>query len=145
MAGFDPQNSIDGHYGAIFHEGNWLANFNKAEANVEIQKEELKLSGDRWAQHKVVGLKGTGSISGFKISSELIQFNLPVTNSRNKSIRTELVYKLDDPEATGMERIRLQNVMFDAIPLAGWEAGKAITEEWKFTFSGVELLDPIEG
>ena len=32
MAGFDPQNSIDGHYGAIFHEGNWLANFNKAEA-----------------------------------------------------------------------------------------------------------------
>lgn len=144
MPGFEPSNTIDGHYGQIFHEGAWLTNFNKAEANIEIQKEELKLSGDRWTHHKVVGLKGTGSISGYKVTSALIQFNLPVANSRNKSVRTELVYKLDDPEAVSMERIRLLNVMFDSIPLANWEAGKTITEDWKFTFSGVELLDPIE-
>lgn len=144
MAGIDSMNTIDGHYGAIFHEGAWKANFNKAEANIEVQKEELKLSGDRWTRHKVVGLKGTGGISGYKVTSELIQFNLPVTNSRNKSIRTELIYKLDDPEAIGMERVRLMNVMFDAIPMANWEAGKVVPEEWKFTFEGVELLDPIE-
>ena len=144
MAGIDSMNTIDGHYGSIFHEGAWLANFNKAEGNIEIQKEELKLSGDRWTRHKVVGLKGTGSISGYKVTSELIQFNLPVANSRNKSVRTELEYKLDDPEAIGMERIRLMNVMFDSIPIASWEAGKVVPEEWKFTFEGVELLDPIE-
>ena len=144
MAGFDPANSIDGHFGSIFHEGAWLSNFHKAEANIEIQKEAFKVSGDRWEQHKVVGLKGTGSISGVKVTSQLLQFNLPVANSRNKSVRTELVYKLDDPEAIGMDRIRLLNVMFDNIPLAGWEAGKQVPEEWKFTFSGVELLDPIE-
>lgn len=140
----DAMNSIDGHYGYIYHEGQWMTNFNKAEANVEIKKEELKLSGDRWSHHKVIGLKGTGSISGYKITSELIQFNMPVTNSRSKSVRTELVYKLDDPEAVGMERIRLLNVMFDSIPLANWEAEKVVEEDWKFTFEGCELLDPIE-
>lgn len=144
MAGFDSVNSINGHYGSIFHEGSYMANFNKAEAKVEIQKAELKLSGDRWVRHKVLSLKGTGSISGIKITSEFIQLNTPVANSRNKSVRTELVYKLDDPEAYGMERIRLKNVMFDEIQLANWEAGKEITEEWKFTFEEYELLDPIE-
>ena len=143
MAGFDSLNAIDGRYGAIFHEGAWLANFNKAKADVEIKKAELNLSGDRWARHKVIGLKGTGSISGVKITSELIQFNTPVANSRNTSVRTELVYKLDDPEAYGVERIRLMNVMFDKIQLADWEAGKEINEEWPFTFENYELLDPI--
>lgn len=144
MAGFDSTNAINGRYGSIFHEGAWLANFNKAEAKVEIQKAELKLSGDRWVRHKVLSLKGTGSISGYKITSELIQFNSPVANNANKSVRTELIYKLNDPEALGMERVRLLNVMFDEIPLANWEAGKEISEEWKFTFEGYEMLDPIE-
>ena len=144
MAGIDSLNVVNGHFGSIFHEGAWLANFNKAEAKVEIQKAELKLSGDRWVRHKVLSLKGTGSISGVKITSELITFNSPVANNANKSVRTELVYKLDDPEAYGMERIRLQNVMFDEIQLANWEAGKEITEDWKFTFEGYEVLDPIE-
>lgn len=144
MAGIDNVNAINGHYGSIFHEGAWLANFNKAEAKVEIQKAELKLSGDRWVRHKVLSLKGTGSISGYKITSELIQFNSPVANNANKSVRTELIYKLNDPEALGMERVRLLNVMFDEIPLANWEAGKEISEEWKFTFEGYEMLDPIE-
>lgn len=144
MAGFDSINAINGHYGSIYHEGAWLTNFNKAEAKVEIQKAELKLSGDRWVRHKVLSLKGTGSISGYKITSELIQFNSPVANNANKSVRTELIYKLNDPEALGMERVRLLNVMFDEIPLANWEAGKEISEEWKFTFEGYEMLDPIE-
>lgn len=143
MAAIDSLNVISGHYGDIFHEGAHMGNFNKAEAKVEIQKAEIKLSGDRWVRHKVLSLKGTGSISGVKIDSGLIQFNSPVANSRNKSVRTELLYKLDDPEAFGMERIRLMNVMFDEIQLANWEAGKETSEEWKFTFEGYEVLDPI--
>ena len=144
MAGIDSLNVVNGHYGAVFHEGAWLANFNKGKADVDIQKGELKLSGDRWIRHKVLSLKGTGSISGYKVTSELIQFNTPVADSRNVSVRTELVMKLDDPEAYGVERIRLMNVMFDKIQLADWEAGKEVNEEWAFTFEGYELLDPIE-
>lgn len=144
MAGFDSTNAINGHYGSIYHEGSWMTNFNKASAKVDVQKAELKLSGDRWVRHKVLSLKGTGSVSGYKVTSELIQLNSPVADNANKSVRTELIYKLDDPEALGMERIRLMNVMFDSIPLADWEAGKEVTEEWPFTFEGYELLDPIE-
>ena len=135
---------VNGHFGSIYHEGAWLANFNKAEAKVEIQKAELKLSGDRWVRHKVISLKGTGSISGYKVTDELLQEVSVVAHSDKPSMRTELIFKLDDPEAFGAERIRLQNVMFDKIDLANWEHSKEIEEEWPFTFEGFELLDPIE-
>ena len=67
-----------------------------------------------------------------------------VATSDQPSYRTELITELDDPEAYGAERIRLMNVMFDNIDLSKFESGKEIDEEWKFTFEGYELLDPIE-
>lgn len=135
--------AINGTYGAAYHEGKHMTNVNKVKASVEIQKEEIKFSGDRWVRHKVVATKGKGAASGVKMTSDMIRLNSPVANSRNKSVRTELLYKLDDPEAFGVERVRLLNVMFDDITLANSEPGKVIEEELPFTFEGYELLDPI--
>lgn len=135
---------VNGTFGYIYKEGKWLSQYNKANAKVEIQKAELKVAGDRWTRHKVLGLKGTGSVGGYKVTDELMQEVMVVTNSDKPSYRTELIYALKDPEAWGYERIRLMNVMFDSIDVANWEAGKEITEEWPFTFEGYELLDPIE-
>lgn len=139
----DAKRAINGTYGGVYHEGKHLTNINKVKASVEIQKEETKFSGDRWVRHKVVGLKGKGAASGVKMTSDMIRLNSPVANSRNKSVSTELLYKLDDPEAFGMERVRLLNVMFDDITLANSEPGKVIEEDLPFTFEGYELLDPI--
>lgn len=143
MAGFDPMRVVAGTFGQIFCEGEWLSNFNKCEAKVDITKAALKLAGDRWERHKVIGLKGSGGITGYKISSKLIQKVGSVALSSQPSLRTELIIKLDDPEAFGAERIRLKNVMFDNIDLAKWESGKEIEEDWKFTFEEYDLLDPI--
>ena len=143
MAGFDPMRVVAGTFGQIWCEGEWLSNFNKCKASVDIGKANLKLAGDRWERHKVLSLKGSGSVSGYKISSKLIEKVGTVALSSQPSLRTELIVKLDDPEAFGVERIRLKNVMFDNIDLANWESGKEIEEEWKFTFEEYELLDPI--
>jgi hypothetical protein len=139
----DAARTIDGTFGSVYLEKDWLTNFNEMKAEVEIQKSELKLSGDRWTRHKVVGLKGTGNITGYKVTSQLISLNSPVADNTSGSVRTELVSKLADPEAYGYERIRLMNVMFDKILLANWKAGEVVNEEWPFTFEGYELLDPI--
>lgn len=141
---FDVSRAIDGTFGSVFREGSWLTNFNEMKAEVDIQKAEMKISGDRWVRHKVIGLKGIGSMTGFKVTSDLIALNAPMADNTQGSVKTELVSKLADPEAFGTERVRLIDVMFDKISLANWKAGDVVNEEWAFTFEGFELLDPIE-
>ena len=89
-------------------------------------------------------MKGTGSISGYKVTDELLKEVSVVAQSEKPSFRTELIFTLEDPESVGAERIRLMNVMFDKVDLANWEHSTEIQEEWPFTFEGYELLDLLE-
>lgn len=143
MAGIDASRVINGTFGYVYLDGNWLASFNEAEARVEHQKEELKLCGDRWVRHKLVGCRGTGSIRGFKVTSDLVKLNEPMRDNTKGAVRCELIFKLADPEAYGYERVRLKNVMFDINQLARFTAGELVREELDFTFEDYELLDVI--
>lgn len=143
MVNFDSMRVVAGTFGEVYKEGKWLSNCNKCSASIDIEKADIKVTGDRWTHHKVLSLKGSGSISGYKVTSELLSEVLVVAQSDQPSLRTELIVTLKDPEAYGVERVRLKNVMFDNIPISGWEVGKEIEEEWKFTFEGAEMLDKI--
>lgn len=124
-----------GTYGKIFIGGVWQSNFNHLEANVEIQKRELNLAGDPWVRHKKGPLKGTGTISGFKVTSDMIARGFD---------KFELISKLEDPEAYGYETITLKNVMLDRLQLANWTAGEEVQEEIPFTFEEYTLNDRVQ-
>ena len=130
----DASRVILGTYGQVFIDGVWQTNVNHLEAKVAVEKRELNLSGDDWVRHKKGPKKGTGTMSGFKVTSDMLQrgFN-----------KFELVSKLADPESYGHERVRLKNVMVDELQLANWTSGEEVKEEIPFTFEGYELLDPI--
>lgn len=130
----DESRVILGTYGQAYINGIWQTNFNKLVAEVEQVKKELLLSGDNWTRHKRGALKGTGTLSGFHVTSGMIA---------NGFAKLEILSTLADPESYGSETIRLKNVMFDKIQLANWEAGNEVAESVAFTFSGYELLDPI--
>ncbi|MYL45056.1 phage portal protein [Virgibacillus halodenitrificans] len=142
--GLDAERVINGSFGELWEDGEWQENINSLVADVNIQKSALKTSGTRWDKHKVIGVDGTGTASGFKVTSKMIQKNSWVMGDRGVPAKTELISKLDDPEAYGHERIRLKNVKWDSINLANWTAGEEVTQETPFTFEGFELLDPIE-
>lgn len=137
----DATRTINGSYGEVWHDGQWLTNVTSAEATVDIEKEEVKRAGTRWTGHKVVGLKGSGTISGYKVTSALVEKVGQVANDRNPALVTELIIKLDDPEAWGAYRVRLKGVQFDQIDLVRYEVGSLVEEEWPFTFEGFDLLD----
>lgn len=139
----DESRVINGSYGECLHEGKWLTNVYKMTADVEATYGDVKKSGSRWVGQKLLSLKGTGSISGYKVTDELAQQVSVMTDDRKAEFRTELISKLDDPEAFGYERVRLKNVKFTKIPVVGWEVGSMIEEEWPFSFTGIEYLDPI--
>lgn len=130
----DASRTILGTYGYLYIAGQWQTNINHLEAKVEMEKRELLLSGDAWKRHKKGPLKGTGTMSGFKVTSAMLQRGFG---------KFEIISKLADPEAHGNERIRIKNVMVDELSLANWKAGEEVTEEIKFTFEEYELLDPI--
>ena len=80
-------------------------------------------------------IKGTGSMNGYKVTSDMIKRGFK---------RFEIITALEDPEAYGHERIRLKNCMADKIQLVNLKANELVEEETPFTFEGYELLDPIE-
>jgi hypothetical protein len=131
----DPNRVILGTFGKIFINGAWQSNLNHLEAKIEIDKRELNLVGTEWATFKKGRKKGTGTMSGYKVTSDMIKRDFE---------KLDLISKLEDPEAYGFERIRLMGVMPDSVDLVNWTAGEEVTEETPFTFEDYELLDPIE-
>jgi len=130
----DPTRAILGTFGQAFIGGVWQTNINHLEATIEVDKRELNLCGYNWVQYKIGAKKGTGTISGYKVTSDMIV---------REFSKFDIISRLDDPEAYGFERIRLIRCMPDSIQLANWTAGEEVMEETAFTFEGYELLDPI--
>ncbi|MBD2867742.1 phage tail tube protein [Paenibacillus arenilitoris] len=139
----DSTRVINGTFGYVYHDGQWLTNIKSAEANVEITKEEIKRAGSRWTAHKVTGLSGTGTISGYKVTSEFVELIGKIADDKAGTFITELIIKLEDPESYGAYRVRLKGVTFDKIPLIQFEVGSLVEEELPFNFTGYELLDVI--
>jgi hypothetical protein len=140
----DATRVINGQYGEVWQDGKWLTNVQSAEATVEINKEEIMRSGTRWVGHKVTSLKGSGTIKGYKVTSDFITLIGSVASDRGKPYITELILKLNDPESFGAERVRLKSVQFDQIPLGKFDVGAIVEEELPFTFSGYDTLDVIK-
>jgi hypothetical protein len=140
----DATRTINGSYGEVWRDGVWQTNITNFEATVDIDKEEIKRSGTRWVGHKQMTLKGSGTMTGYKITSDFIQLIGSVASDRGKPYVTSLISKLDDPEAWGAERIMFKGVQFDQIPLSKFEVGSIVEEALPFTFSGYDLLDKIK-
>lgn len=140
----DATRTINGSFGEVWQDGVWLTNIQSAEATVDINKEDIKRSGTRWLGQKVTTLKGSGTMTGYKVTSDFISLIGSVASDSGKPYVTSIILKLDDPEAYGAERVTLKGVQFDKIPLGKFEVGALVEEELPFTFSGYELLDKIK-
>lgn len=130
----DPSRVIMGTFGQIFIEGNWQSNLNHLEAAVEVDKRELNLVGTDYTVYKLGRKKGTGTMSGYKVTSEMIERGFE---------RFNIIHKLADPDSYGFERIQLSGCIVDKVQLANWTAGEEVQEETAFTFESYTLLDPI--
>jgi hypothetical protein len=138
----DPQRTMLGTNGSVFYDGKWLTNITSVEAKVEIEKEDIKVMGSLWSGSKIKGLKGSGTMSGYKITSEWTD-RIGVVIDTGRSFVTELIFKIEDKDAFGTMRVRLKGVTFDSVPLLKFEHGAIVEEELPFTFTGYELMDKI--
>ena len=115
----------NGTFGELWLDGDYVGECYKAQAKVEFTKEEIKQCGTFFTDNKVVGCKGTGSLT------------------MHKDVRFTLISKLADPDAYGAERVSITGVQMDDLTLFDWEAQKPLETEAPFTFTGYEYLDQI--
>ncbi|MCH3963000.1 MAG: phage tail tube protein [Clostridium sp.] len=131
----DASRIVDGSFGRVYKDGVEQTQVQECTADVDLDVKEVNVLGDRWTRHKGGTLKGSGTIKGYKVTSDMI---------RNGFKRFELITQLDDPEAYGAESVRLMNCMTSKLQLVNLKANDLIDEETPFTFEGYELLDFIE-
>lgn len=140
----DSTKVMNGSFGQVFHDGVWLTNIRSVEAVIEFNKEEIKRAGTRWTGFKVTSIKGSGSMTGYKVTTDFIDKIGAMAEDDTKGVFvTELRLKLDDPESFGALSIRLKGVQFDKIDLLKYEVGSIVEEEMPFTFEGYEVIDRV--
>lgn len=131
----DASRIVHGRYGRIMLDGVEQSNLQQCTATVEPDVKEVNLLGSDWVGYKSGSKKGSGSMQGYKVTSDMIKRGFK---------KFELIARLEDPEAYGYETIRLKNCMATKLQLLNLKANDLVEEETPFNFTGFELLDPIE-
>jgi len=138
--------TINGTYGQLFDEtGKFLSNVQDVSCKLTLEKQEVRVIGQRQVSWKVKGSSIQGTLTQFKVTSDmLLKVGGPLLDGRAKQFVGELVVVLDDPESLGTERIRLKRVKFWEIDLM-FKVNELITEAVPFTADGWEPLSTISG
>lgn len=132
---------MSGTWGQVWVGGELWAEASGFQAKLSYTKEDIHMCGQMSVDSKITAVKGTGSITIFKVytrtggnSDEVLEGN---------DVRTTIIGKLADPSAYGAERVCLKNVSFDEDVLMDWSAGRTGSLTLPFTFTAREWLDRV--
>lgn len=142
MLTYDAKNVINGTYGEIWCDSDYLAEAIGLEAKITLDKSEVNMCRKLSKGYKVTGSDGKGTLKMNKVSSYFIR-KLGDAIKAGKTPTSEIITSLKDPDAFGTEKIKLTGVVFDELTLADWEAKKNGEESIPFTFDSFEVLDSI--
>ncbi len=139
---FRAEQVINGTFGEMWIDGEYLANVTALKAEVTLKKTAISMVQRLMEGQKMTGLEMKGEIKLHKINSFFIK-KLNECFRRGKMMTCTIISNVKDPDALGGERIALYNCLFDKMTLADWEAGKMGEESYSFTFEDWEILDKI--
>ena len=142
MLTYDAKNVINGTYGEIWCDSDYLAEAIGLEAKITLDKSEVNMCRKLSKGYKVTGSDGKGTLKMNKVSSYFIR-KLGDAIKAGKTPTSEIITNLKDPDAFGAEKIKLTGVVFDELTLADWEAKKNGEESIPFTFDSFDVLDSI--
>lgn len=139
---FRAEQVINGTFGEMWIDGEYLANVTALKAEVTLKKTAISMVQRLMEGQKMTGLEMKGEIKLHKINSFFIK-KMNECFRRGKMMTCTIISNVKDPDALGGERIALYKCLFDKMTLADWEAGKMGEESYSFTFEDWEILDKI--
>lgn len=144
MKSYTPEKVINGTWGEVWLDDDYMAEVTALEAKVSLEKTEVNQVGTLAKGYKVTGIEGKGTLKMNKVSSYFIR-KLSDNIKAGKTTSCTIISKLADPDSFGAERIQLNGCTFDELTLADWEAKKLGEESIAFSFTGWDVLDSIKG
>lgn len=136
------ENVISGSWGEVWVDNDYMSDVLSLEAKISLDTEEIKQNRRLTKGYKVTGISGNGTLKLNKVTSYFIN-KLSENIKAGKTTTATIITKLDDPDALGAERIRLNNCVFTELTLANWEVGSMTEEELPFSFQDYDVLDSI--
>lgn len=142
MKSYRPDDVINGTYGEVWVDNDYLAQVTGFEAKYKLTKSDVNQTRTLAKGSKITGIEGSGTLKMNKTSSYFLLRLLPDIR-KGKTVSCTIISNLADPAARGNERVKLTGVTFDEVTIADWEAGKLGEESIPFTFEDAEIIDSI--
>ena len=120
-----------------------MAEVTALQAKMKLDTSEVKRTGTLEKGYKITGISGSGTLKLNKVTSYFLN-KVSKDLKKGKATRMTIITNLEDPEAFGAERVRIDDCVITELTIADWEAGKLLEESIPFNFSGFEVLDSID-
>ena len=133
---------MSGTHGYVFWDNQIVFETVSGKATLKTDREDITFAGDMWKDSKLIGTGGEFSIKIKKMYSRAK--DLANAFAQGKDPRSELILKLDDPDAYGAERVALHNCWFNDLSLIDFENGKTSEDEFSGGFTSFDYLDSVD-
>lgn len=120
-----------------------LFEISNLKAQLELTIQERQMLGHRMVQHKVVGAKGTGSMTMYFMNSDMLRLAIQyIKEGKYGGIKIQ-VRNEDSQSTVGAQEVVLLNVLLKNIPVTTLDdnSDDPITIDTDFTFDDLEGLE----
>lgn len=142
MKGFRPEQVINGTWGELWFDGEYLAQVTACKAEVGFKKTAITQCQSLIDGQKITGLEPKGELKMHHINS-FVMNKVGALVKAGKTPTHTIISNVSDPDAIGAERVAFYYCVLDKMVLADWEAGKTGEESYSFTFGDWEPIQTI--
>lgn len=142
MKTYDAKRVINGTYGEVWLDSEYMAEVTGLEAKISFDKADVNQVKQLMKGSKVTGASGSGTLKLNHVRSYMTNLMLNCLKKGQFPSYT-IISNLKDPDAFGAEKVRIKGVTFDEVSVADWEAASVGEESLPFTFTSAEFINKI--
>ncbi|MCI8483502.1 MAG: phage tail tube protein [Lachnospiraceae bacterium] len=142
MNKFNAEQVINGSYGEMWYDGEYMAEILAGKAEVGYKRTAVPQAGKMIEGQKITGLEPKGEFKIHHVNSRVLKKEQEALKKGKTAVHT-IIFKVDDPDAIGAERVAFYNCVLDKMILADFENGKMSERSYGFTFDDWEILESI--
>lgn len=142
MNGFRPEQAINGTWGEMWFDGDYMAEVTAVKMEVDLKKTAVPRCRNLIDGQKVTGLEPKGEFKVQHVNSYVMKKYSDAVKA-GKTPSSTIVTNIKDPDALGAERAAAYGCILDKLIIADWENGKLGERTYGFTYDDWELLDLI--
>lgn len=133
MNGMRAEQVINGTWGEIWYDGEYMAELISCKAEVGYKKTAVTQVKKMVDGQKITGLEPKGEFKIHHVNSTVMKKEQDAIKAGKTPTHT-IISNVSDPDALGAERVAYYNCVLDKMILADFEAGKLGERSYAFTF-----------